>query len=190
MSKLLKKDQEKLGLVHYEVQMFKGMYRHITNKSTKELPKDLQNAILESFLLHIRNLIDFFQGTADKGKGYKRNCKDIIVRDFKDEEGEYLDIVEEWSITPEDKKKINKRLAHLSEDRLTEEKDWGKEIVKFEAEIEKQIKIFLEKISNEYFPLTKNHQEITKDNFGQCKNNFSNVDEKMVVISSTDSDLT
>jgi len=167
MTKLFKKDQEKLGLLHYEIQMFRCMYTRL--KNGENLSQGFKNAVLESFLLHVRNLIDFFQGTAEEKKGYKKHCKDIIVSDFKDEEGEYLPIVKNWKITLEDKDKINKRLAHLSEDRLKEGKDWSKEINKFKSEIEKQIKTFLGEISNAYFPFIKDNQEITKENFGRCE---------------------
>jgi hypothetical protein len=159
------------------------MYERLIN--AENLSKDLKNAVLESFLIHVRNLIDFFQGTAGRERGYKKNRKDIIIKDFIDGNGKELDIVENWKISREDKQKINKLLAHLSEDRLELERGWEEEIKNFGSEIENQIEEFLEKISEEYFPLTITI-EITKENFGKCRDKVSEI-TKGIDVNSTNS---
>jgi len=166
--KLLKKKQNNLGSLHYEIQMFRCMYEYLKRDNFN---KGLSNAILESFLVHVRNLIDFFQGTDNKPP-YKHYCDDVIKSDFKDGGGNNLSLVDNWEITRDDKNKINKRLSHITELRTDMDKDWSKERERFKEEIEKAVKQFLEEISNEYFPFEKDGIDIKKENFGKYEKDF------------------
>lgn len=173
MNELLKKDQSKLGLLHYEVQMFRCMYECL--KLDEKLFRGLQNAILESYLVHVRNLIEFFQGTINQPP-YKKVCSDIIISDFKDKNGNDLHLVQkkDWKITSQDKKKINTFLNHLSEERLNENKVWREEIDRFKIEVGGQVEKFLQDVSDEYFPFQKDKKQIKKTNFGEYEEAFCN----------------
>lgn len=181
MTTIIKRGQQKLCLVHYEKLMFEKMYERL-EQSKKSYETDLKNAILESFLIHTRNLIEFFQGT-DKNAPYKKNCCDIIISDFINKKGEKFRIIKEgeWEITQEHKKKINKRLSHLSEERLNQDKDWSTEIEIFSKEIKKKFNNFVENLSNKYFPIECNNGEkfiLNRENFKITINNKQNINSK------------
>lgn len=171
MSEILKKDKASLGLVHYELEMFRCMYDQL--RTSNGISEGLYNAIIESFLVHTRNLIEFFHGTDEKSP-YKQNCNDIIASDFRDEKGEDLLLVKwtDWQIMPENKQKINTYLSHLSQKRLVEDKNWKKESETFKIEIENKTKDFLKNISDEYFPIKIKEKEIIKTNFGKYDKAF------------------
>ncbi|MBI2836681.1 MAG: hypothetical protein HYX75_00060 [Acidobacteria bacterium] len=74
------------------------------------------DAVLESFLVHARNLILFFYETE------RTHPDDIIVSDYPNSSRPKLsegDQLEEW------RGRINKRLSHLSYDRLKASKEWS-----------------------------------------------------------------
>jgi hypothetical protein len=99
----------------YEISMFSEMYK-VLEKDEPESPE--RNACLESFLIHARNLRDFFYPKS-------RNQDDVLTSDFipgwEDKAGKmgaYLDA---------NRERINKEIAHLTYTRnkeTEESKKW------------------------------------------------------------------
>jgi len=196
MNSIIKREQQKLCLVYYEKMMFEQMYKRLIEPESEYLSLDLKNALLESFLLHTRNLIEFFQGT-DKKPPYKKNCFDIVISDFLTKSGKKFEIVKEgeWRITGDHKGKINKRLSHLSEKRLNPGKDWVEEIKTFKEEITERFNAFVENLAEDYFPLECIEKfKVTKEKFlmsidrklGKIR---EGVEEKRISLTSTDSEV-
>lgn len=106
--------------LYYEFSMFIGL----TNEMIKGYPPGLMNnALLESFTVHVRNLIDFLYPKENSGND------DVIAEHFFENPNDWLEIRPE--ITPlliEAKKRTNKELAHLTYTRLKispEQKVWA-----------------------------------------------------------------
>jgi hypothetical protein len=90
--------------VCYEVRMLLGTYALLPRA------RDLieHDAALESFLLHARALDDFL-GCSDPRKG------DVVA-------GRYVDTWQpRYPLTPEQRRSVGKRVAHLTEDRVDKE---------------------------------------------------------------------
>jgi hypothetical protein len=197
MNSIIKREQQKLCLVYYEKMMFEQMYKRLVKPESEYLSLGLKNALLESFLLHTRNLIEFFQGT-DKKPPYKKNCFDIVISDFLTTSGKKFEIVKEgeWGIAGTHKGKINKRLSHLSEERLEMDKEWAEEIKIFKEEITKKFNAFVENLSEDYFPLKCIEKfKVTKEKFlmgidRKLGATREDLEEKKISISSTDSRVT
>ena len=132
--------QEASNALHYEVTMFrslaKGLGSGIAGKSV------IGNALLESVLMHVRVLIDFFY--ADNPRD-----DDIIAEHF------FLPLPDEWTnIRPpksktlgEAKNRAHKLLAHLTYTRLSttqETKKW--DLIKITNEIENVLRVFLQRV--------------------------------------------
>lgn len=166
----IKNKNEKYNLsdLYYEIKMFRCMYSEL--QKANDFPQKIRNAFLESFLVHTRILIDFFQGT--------KHEDDIQKSSFKNNNGDNLSDVKEWNITQDDKIKINKKLSHLSKIRSRVNNDWSKDIVKFEKEIEREINKFLEEISDIYFPFLKGNEIIEKKNFGKSEIKNNNISKE------------
>lgn len=110
--------------VNYEIRMLRCTYRVLSEMERGEFgpPEEIQNdtnMVLESFLIHIRNLRDFFQ----KEGGKKTLCVSFPVADALVASmflGEKLDL-EECRDAKHTLKKVydelNKLLSHLSADR-------------------------------------------------------------------------
>ena len=117
------------------------------DKASKEY-----KAILESCLMHIRNLIGFFYGTDATKKDYKRYDTDILISDFKDKNGNPFTIDDMPQRIKDICTEISYRLAHISENRLINPgKNWTEEInVAF-----KNIQKNMEKLKNnsDFFPV-------------------------------------
>jgi hypothetical protein len=95
--------------IYYEVKMLNLTAARLEQTADE----DFQHALLESFLIHCRNLIDFFAPT-DKMKHEKDNIvAEHYIQNWPD------DIVIP-QILEKNKKQINKWLSHLSYSRNTE----------------------------------------------------------------------
>ncbi|MFH1432387.1 MAG: hypothetical protein ABIG84_04170 [archaeon] len=69
-------DEEKIGPVCYEIRMFRRTVARLSNGSLNSQPWDIRNAVIESFVIHTRVLLDFFYG--------RKTGDDIVATDFVD----------------------------------------------------------------------------------------------------------
>lgn len=75
-----------------------------------------KNALLETFAIHSRNLIDFLYPPE------KVHKTDVTIRNYVDEKG-HQQIQKRNDLLEEAKTKANKQVAHLTTDRITYEKE-------------------------------------------------------------------
>jgi len=109
----------------YEISMLKFTRTALMQSVENEF---LYFVLLESFVLHARNLIDFFIIENEK-----KHSDDVIARDFKTNSGKWLGKVENNRTFLEGiKVRANKELAHLTLKRIAgkpEEKEWPRETI-------------------------------------------------------------
>jgi len=128
--------------LYYEVSMFKAMANTLALGIAGDSP--VGYALLESFLIHFRNLFDFFYSEKPKSD-------DVIAEDFFDNTGQWRKICAAQSDFLENaKKRANKELSHLTYARLNvtpENKKWPYlQIVK---ELNVTIDFFLQNVAKE-----------------------------------------
>lgn len=135
------RDREELRaaseMLAYEVDMFLYTFAVLT----RNLDKLLANMVLESYLVHARNLIDFFY----PGTPYE---DDIVAND-------YFDPPEAWTRSLDGapqflrtaKNRINKRLSHLAYKRLSITKNH--QVGKIFDELRGALNAFLETVSHD-----------------------------------------
>jgi hypothetical protein len=114
----------------------------------------LNNALLESRLIHIRALLDFFQKTA---RSIKNNSEldDVLCLD-------YGFVSQPVAIPADYRERLNKDLAHLTysrSERLPKDKPWPQD--KVVAPILERSKLFGEHIVSAYLPM--NYPEKLKE---------------------------
>ena len=117
------KDKEKLKRISSHLYYEFSMFVSLTLEMRKGYPPGMvNNALLQSFALHVRNLIDFLYND-------KHQPDDVYA-------GDYFETPERWQllrskITPglsNAKKRANKEIAHLTYSRLNvaqKEKKWA-----------------------------------------------------------------
>lgn len=138
------KDAELLAIFFYELEMLNATAQLYDPRDEKHS----RSAILESFLLHARNLIEFFEGKP-------KYDDDLTCLDFLDEEGKPIQgVVLNFPNTF--KTALHKHLAHMSKVRVKHKPGW--EIEKIRIEMNKEAKKFIEKCSPTNFP-TKDGRE-------------------------------
>ena len=129
-----------LDNLYYEVLML-NLVRVETPRNRIE-----NNARLESFLIHARNLIDFLE---DK-RTNKKDDDDLSCKDFDDEKGNGIPKIP-VDIPDEQRQAINKHLHHLTKVRETSKPtDWGDETMR--AKINEGLTEFFDQLSPTYFP--------------------------------------
>ena len=138
--KFLNSNISELDVLYYEVLML--------NKTANFYPEEKnyikKNSLLESFLIHARNLIDFLEDN-------RKNHDDSTCSNFINIEQAKINPVI-IKISPRLKKKINKNLSHMTTTRISEKIDWADEILSVKSEINNRLKIFLSCLSSKYFP--------------------------------------
>jgi len=95
--------------IYYEFSMFVSLVLEMTKGYP---PGTINNAMLQSFALHVRNLIDFLYNDS-------HNSDDVYAGDFFKDPTRWLSVRK--AITPElskAKKRVNKEVAHLTYSRL------------------------------------------------------------------------
>lgn len=120
--------------VTYEIRMLVATMSFLS-KPDGETDWVASSAYLESFVLHLRNLIDFFYTP--------RRSRDLILAEH------YVSDVAQWTadrgpITPllsREKRRANKLIAHLSFGRLITDKTWDWGVIR--AELQRVINCFL-----------------------------------------------
>lgn len=140
--------KQALDCVWYELWMFSETSKKILSGNQIE-----NNIYLESFLIHLRNIIDFLQD--------EKYPNDIKVSDF--------DLSKVEILLPENNTylEINKRINHLTWERVSGDKiGWRYgEIIE---EINKKFSFFLENVSEDFFP-THNYKKTKKDFYSLVK---------------------
>ncbi|OGY88906.1 MAG: hypothetical protein A3B30_01020 [Candidatus Komeilibacteria bacterium RIFCSPLOWO2_01_FULL_52_15] len=138
-----------LAEIYYELLMLNSTERqlaklHFYGKENSDLTLK-RRIYTESFLIHARNLIDFFEDW--------KNDKDIRCSDFN---------ISKASVKLPDnntKSEINKYLSHLTKERIKKQSPlW--EITKIKEELHKYFKYFLSGLPEDSFP---------KNDFGSKK---------------------
>lgn len=132
----IKPKTSELDIFYYEVFML--------NKILSITPHDQieRNAVIECFLIHARNLIDFLENKRMHGD-------DLTCIDFIDEKKKKIDAIE-IKLANDYKEKINKHLSHMTKQRVGEKIMWDMEYLR--NQLNNEIKQFLKKLPNSYFP--------------------------------------
>lgn len=117
--------------VYYEIDMMEYAYERLVKRDARDLPET--NMLIESYLMHYRNLIGFFSGTKhrDDRPGKPR---DISVKDAEVWAGRVLTNEEHGTIAAPAKtlvdayfEDISQFLQHCTERRFLESRDWDVE---------------------------------------------------------------
>jgi hypothetical protein len=142
--------QKASNALKYEIDMFRSLAEYfISGKVATDI---VERALLESFLIHVRVLTDFFYPERCHKKVDQKKHNDIMAKNF-------FELPDRWSkIRPpksdslnEAETRANKLLAHLTYTRLTtnqEESRWKPE--KIANELEKVLDIFLQNVPREF----------------------------------------
>jgi hypothetical protein len=126
--------------LYYDIWMLNSMAGVLASRIAGKGP--LENALLESFIVHMRALIDFLYPNGPK--------KDAVIA------ADFFNTQEEWEkLRPDQsemlkkaKKRAHKEVAHLTYDRqkvTPEEKGWN--FLEISQEIQEVIKIFMGNIN-------------------------------------------
>ncbi len=129
----------------YEIRMFYGVcdilqQRKYFSGENQEMNMCIRNALLESFVLHLRVILDFLYDVQDKDE-------DAIAVDYFKDKSYWKSIRPKRSkILKESRLRINKEAAHLSYKRLLISKDqkvW--QFLCIKNEVKNILNLFLEK---------------------------------------------
>ncbi len=156
------KSKEKLKQIShhlwYEFSMFLALPQELAKNQEVEV---LSNALIESFAIHVRNLIDFL---------YKDNSSsdDVFAGDFFKDKKDWIKIRPPiTSLLNKIKKRTNKEASHLTYKRIhvtPEEKKWNfSDITQdmfsaFEVFIENVDKVFLDSNWDNFFQIRENYK--------------------------------
>lgn len=133
--------QEASNFLIYEIWMFRGLTHAIDNKIYNARGV-ISNAILESWLVHIRELADFFY----KSKGYP---DDIFAVDFfPSNQWNSIRSQNKSSLLTNYCKDINKHVAHITTSRSG--KDWANDKLAICQELDDLIDKFLKNVDPSY----------------------------------------
>ncbi len=134
--------EDKLDALHYEMWMLNSIL-HVSNSVLSNLSSSqvVSNALLESFLVHARNLKDFLEKT--------KQDDDIVCSDFLDNNGLHINKIS-VNLQSDIKNKINKYLSHLTETRMHTKPAWKLDEIK--KEVNKSLEVFFNQLSDKYFP--------------------------------------
>jgi len=138
--------------LYYEIWMFQTLAQSMASGIAGTGP--LNNALLESFTIHVRALIGFFYSE-------KPRDDDIIAEDFFNNQTDWHSIRPLKTKTLENaKKRADKEVAHLTYNRLDvtpEQKPW--EFLEIFDELQVLIKVFLDNVDQD---LLGSHWDETK----------------------------
>lgn len=128
--------------LYYEITMLIAIANGLKSNVAGQGP--IANALLESFIIHTRNLVNFF---------YNDNPKkdDIVAIDFFSSPDEWIkNRPSQPEVLESAKDRAEKELAHLTWKRIShivESKQW--QYVEIQDEIKRVMNIFLQKVSKE-----------------------------------------
>jgi hypothetical protein len=127
--------------LHYEIWMLDGTAWELTKLGSNDGSVE-HNALIESFGIHARLLLDVFYAPANK------RSDDVCAEDFFDNQTDWKTKCPSKSALLEKvDKRVGKELAHLTYARLgisLEDKQWP--FVKIANEIENMVKVFVENV--------------------------------------------
>jgi len=128
--------------LYYELLMLDVTAKVLSSEATRG--SSLGGAILESFLVHLRNMIDFLYLP-------KCNKDDILAEDFFADPEDWMKLhPKQGMILKAAKKRINKLLAHLTYSRLKlidADSDWI--VIGLRNEIVSRIIVFVDNVSRD-----------------------------------------
>ena len=121
MMPLHKSAKEIAPKVKYEWDMFICVANRITVECEQRTADQFtKNILLEVFLLHARVLHDFLVKPPSE-------CDDVLAFHFFDDASTWNTVLSSYNFCPylsKSRKRLNKKLAHLTFSRLTEDKCW------------------------------------------------------------------
>ena len=146
--------QQASNALYYEIGMFemltKGMTSRIAGQSV------INSALLESFIIHLRVLIDFFYSDS-------QNKDDIIANDFFSNPDDWIKLrPQKTKLLVRSKKRADKEVAHLTYTRLgitPDEKNWYFEDVY--KDMQTLVELFLKSISKDLLGSRWDDSQIT-----------------------------
>lgn len=115
-------DQHKMDIFIYELSMLNETCKLLEQKVESAI---LNNAVLESFLLHTRALKDFFENK-------RKYSDDLICSNFKDKRGN-LSERQILSLDKNFKEALDKSLAHMTTTRLLYKPVWEPSLITLEV---------------------------------------------------------
>ena len=107
------------GDVFYEVSELFVLYRDFYSQNQVPADELFRNALLEKALMHIRNLLDFFELSRSVKKKDQRIYDDDLLAE------DYGFSVNELGLPDDVRGRINKRIAHLTYSRATLTPNWN-----------------------------------------------------------------
>lgn len=131
-------DKHKMDIFMYEIDMVNALPKMIG----KENSTYLNNAAVESFLIHVRALKDFFEGNNNYSDDL--TCLDFKSRNGKPCSPQILELKADF------KKALDKSVAHITKTRLLHKVEW--DILLIRNAINKAAYLFLSSCSPEEFP--------------------------------------
>jgi hypothetical protein len=127
--------------LYYEYWMLKSL-AHALASSTSD-PEWLRNAYVESWVVHFRNILDFFYPPSSVSP------EDVVAVDYFDNAHDFLSLLPELPpILASGRKRANREIAHLSYKRIgitQEEKEWHFAAVT--SELDQLMSSFLRKVA-------------------------------------------
>jgi hypothetical protein len=132
--------QDAAGHVDYEIQMLRAMVLWLSSHSSApQAGWGVWNACLESFVVHVRNLIDFLYPPTNPRR-------DDVLSDH------YVSDIGEWQrqrppknqLLEDAKKRVNKMAAHLVYARANLDKNW--KFAEIWTELQQVIKCFVDRL--------------------------------------------
>jgi hypothetical protein len=134
----------------YEIDMFRSLAAYFTSGTVS--PIVVANALVESFLVHVRVLTDFLYPERKYKKGNRKEHDDIMAKDFFDSCNKWGEIrPPKSSVLEEACTRANKLSAHLTytrlENRVNQQSPVQQQIAE---ELEKVLSIFVENVPKEF----------------------------------------
>jgi hypothetical protein len=127
-----------LHTVYYELRMLNEVCVRLRDDYREKVESD---ALLESFLLHVRNLVEFF-------KAIKRNNDDLRSIDFLDKSGKPIERIS-VDLPEKDKRDLHEYLSHMTKTRVTK-RTW--KVEQLRQKVNAAMREFLDKLSPAVFP--------------------------------------
>jgi len=137
--------EDDLDALHYEMWMLNNIRKSTFSTFSAERKQVIINSLLESFLVHARNLIDFLEKNKEQD--------DIVCSDFKDKNGDFINKIP-VNLQSDMKIHMNKYVNHLTETRKSTKPAWKLHEIK--QGINKSLEDFINQLSDQYFPTQGN----------------------------------
>ena len=157
----------------YEIKMFyrlaKGLSQHKNFELSKDILEDyiVKNALLESFLVHARNIIKFLSRD-NRHKKYR--CYDINYKDILENSENISPFINDDEIK-NIKDSINNEILHLSKCRESDKKtQWV--IQEVACKLVPGIEKFMNEVEDRKIEFDKNYKDEIREEINYLKTNF------------------